>query len=36
METYGFNWNKMAESDCVAELMEMHEEIVKDEEYGKK
>lgn len=36
MEAYGFNWKKMTESDCVAELMEMYEKIIKDEGYGKK
>lgn len=36
METYGFNWKKMTESDCVAELMKMYEKLVKDEENGKK
>ncbi len=25
MEAYGFNWRKMTESDCVAELMKMYE-----------
>lgn len=29
MEAYGFNWKKMTESDCVAELMKMYQEIVK-------
>ena len=36
MEAYGFDWKKMTESDCVAELMKMYEDIVKDEENGKK
>lgn len=27
MEAYGFNWRKMTESDCVAELMKMYQEI---------
>lgn len=30
MEAYEFNWKKMTESDCVAELMKMYENIVKD------
>lgn len=29
MEAYGFNWRKMTEADCVAELMKMYEEITK-------
>jgi hypothetical protein len=29
MEAYGFNWRKMSESDCVAELMKMYEELIK-------
>ena len=29
MEAYGFNWKKMTESDCVAELMKKYEEITK-------
>jgi hypothetical protein len=28
MESYGFNWKKMTESDCVAELMKMYQEII--------
>lgn len=28
MEAYGFNWKKMTESDCVAELMRMYEKII--------
>ena len=28
MEAYGFNWKKMTESDCVAELMKMYENII--------
>ena len=31
MEAYGFNWRKMTESDCVAELMKMYEELLKKE-----
>ena len=30
MEAYGFNWRKMTESDCVAKLMEMYQELVKE------
>ncbi len=36
MEAYGFNQKKMTESDCVAELRKMYENLVKDEENGKK
>ncbi len=28
MESYGFNWKKMTESDCVAELMKMYKKLV--------
>ena len=28
MEAYGFDWRKMTESDCVAELMKMYQELV--------
>ncbi len=28
MEAYGFNWKKMTESDCVAELMKMYKNII--------
>lgn len=28
MEAYGFNWKKMTESDCVAELMKLHKSLV--------
>ena len=31
MESYGFNWRKMTESDCVAELMKLYEKMTKDE-----
>ena len=27
MEAYGFNWGKMTESDCVAELMKMYQSL---------
>ncbi len=27
MEAYGFNWHKMTESDCVAELMKMYQKL---------
>lgn len=29
MEAYGFDWKKMTESDCVAELMKMYENLIK-------
>ena len=29
MEAYGFDWRKMSEDDCVAELMKMYQELVK-------
>ena len=29
MEAYGFDWKKMTESDCVAELMKLYEELTK-------
>ena len=28
MEAYGFNWKKMTESDCVAELMNLYKKLV--------
>ena len=28
MEAYGFDWRKMSEDDCVAELMKMYQELV--------
>ena len=28
MEAYGFDWKKMTESDCVAELMKMYQKII--------
>ena len=28
MEAYGFAWKHMTESDCVAKLMQMHQELV--------
>ena len=28
MEAYGFDWRRMSESDCVAELMELHKRII--------
>ena len=31
MEAYGFDWRKMTESDCVAELMKMYEKLVNKE-----
>ena len=33
MEAYGFNWRKMTESECVAELMKMYEELVEGENH---
>ena len=27
MEAYGFNWKKMTESDCVAKLMKLYQEL---------
>jgi hypothetical protein len=27
MDAYGFNWRKMSESDCVAELMKMYQKL---------
>ena len=30
MEAYGFNWKKMTESECVAELMKMYQELIKE------
>ena len=27
MEAYGFNWRKMTESDCVAELMKLYQSL---------
>jgi hypothetical protein len=32
MESYGFNWRKMTESECVAELMTMYQDIILKEE----
>lgn len=29
MEAYGFDWRKMSEAECVAELMKMYQELVK-------
>lgn len=29
MEAYGFDWHKMTEADCVAELMKLYEEITR-------
>ncbi len=31
MKAYGFNWKKMTESDCVAELMKLYKEIVEND-----
>ena len=30
MEAYGFDWKKMTESECVAELMKMYQELIKE------
>lgn len=30
MESYGFDWKKMTESDCVDELMKMYEKLKTD------
>ncbi len=30
MESYGFDWKNMTESDCVAELMKMYQEKIKE------
>ena len=30
MEAYGFDWRKMSESECVAELMKMYEKLIED------
>lgn len=27
MEAYGFDWRKMSESDCVAELMKLYQQL---------
>lgn len=31
MEAYGFNWHNMSESECVAELMKLYQELVSKE-----
>ena len=31
MEAYGFDWHKMSEDDCVAELFKMYEKITKNQ-----
>ena len=31
MEAYGFDWHKMSESDCVAELMKLYQQLVSKE-----
>ena len=31
MEAYGFDWRKMTETECVAELMKMYEQLTKKE-----
>lgn len=32
MDAYGWNWRKMTESECVAELMKLYQKIVNEEE----
>ena len=32
MEAYGFDWRKMSESDCVAELMKMYQKLTNEDE----
>lgn len=31
MEAYGFDWRKMSESDCVAELMKLYQQLISKE-----
>lgn len=31
MEAYGFDWRNMSESDCVAELMKLYQQLVSKE-----
>ena len=33
MEVYGFNWKKMTESDCVAELMKLFQKKLRKNNY---
>lgn len=33
MEAYGFDWRKMTESDCVAELMKMYQKLIEGENH---
>lgn len=35
MEAYGFDWRKMSEDDCVAELMKMYKELIEKEKERK-
>ena len=35
MEAYGFDWRKMTEADCVAELMKMYKELLKSNNQSK-
>ena len=30
MDAYGFDWRKMTESDCVAELMKMYQKLTEE------
>ena len=32
MEAYGFDWRKLSENDCIAGLMEMYQNIIKNKE----
>ena len=34
MEAYGFDWRKMSEADCVAELFKMYEEKINKNYYN--
>ena len=36
MESYGFNWKKMTESDCVAELMKIYRDLIQKSEMDQK
>lgn len=31
MEAYGFNWRKMTESECIAELMKMYQKLIQED-----
>ena len=32
MEAYGFDWRHMTESDCVAQLMKMYQELTNNDQ----